>query len=58
MLSMVFLLSKPLAAALGEDAMRAGRRARPLSRFPQRASLLGRFRGRRDVRPSQRPAHA
>jgi hypothetical protein len=55
---MLSLLSKPLAAALAEDAMRAGRRTRPLPRIPHRAALLGRFRGRRGVRPSGRPAHA
>jgi hypothetical protein len=58
MLSMLLLLSQPLAAVRDEDAMRAGRRTRPLSRIPHRASLFGRVRGRRDVRPSQRPAHA
>ena len=50
MLSMLFLLNQPLAAARDEDAMRAGRRARPLPRIPQRAALLGRLRGRRDAR--------
>jgi hypothetical protein len=54
---MLSLLSKPLAAALAEDAMRAGRRSHPEPRIPQRAALFGRLRGRRDVR-HPRAAHA
>jgi hypothetical protein len=54
---MLLLLSQPLAAARDEDAMRAGRRTRPLPRIPQRAVLLGRVIGRRDARPA-RAAHA
>jgi hypothetical protein len=56
MLSMLFLLNQPLAAVRDEDATRAGRRARPAPRVPQRAALLGRVRGRRDGR--LRAAHA
>jgi hypothetical protein len=55
---MLSLLSQPLAAALAEDAMRAGRRTRPLPRIPQRVALLGRLTGRRDARPTRRAAHA
>jgi hypothetical protein len=57
MLSMISLLSQPLAAARDEDAMRAGRQNRSLSRIPQRAALLDRFRGRRGAR-RPRIAHA
>jgi hypothetical protein len=55
---MLSLLSQPLAAALAEDAMRAGRRTRPLPRIPQRAALLVRLTGRRDGRLTRRAAHA
>ena len=58
MLSMLFLLSQPLAAVRDEDAMRAGRQTRLASRVPQRAAFLERVRGRRRVRPTRRAAHA
>ena len=50
MLSMLFLLNQPLAAAHDADALRAGQRSRPQPRIPQRAALLGRLRGRRATR--------
>jgi hypothetical protein len=56
MLSMISLLNQPLAAVYDEDAVRAGRRSRPVPRIPQRAALLDRLRGRRDTR--LHPAHA
>jgi hypothetical protein len=55
---MLSLMSQPLAAALAEDAMRAGRQHRLRPRSPQRVALLGRLTGRRDVRPTRRAAHA
>jgi hypothetical protein len=59
MLSMNFLLAQPLAMAHDEDAIRAGRRNRlPLRKTPQRAALLGVFRGRRVDRAAGRAAHA
>jgi hypothetical protein len=59
MLSMNFLLAQPLAMAHDEDAIRAGRRNRlSLRKTPQRAALLGVFRGRRVARAAGRAAHA
>jgi hypothetical protein len=50
MVSMLLLLHQPLAAVRDEDAMRAGRRTRSVSRIPQRAAFFDRVRGRRDAR--------
>lgn len=58
MLFMLLLLSQPLAAVRAEDAMRAGRQIRPLTRDPHRSALLGRIRGERDARLAHRAAHA
>jgi hypothetical protein len=51
MLSMLLLLSQPLAAVRDEDASRAGQQTRLQSRIPQRAAFLDRVRGRRGARP-------
>jgi hypothetical protein len=56
---MVFLLSQPLAAAHDQDAVRAGRPTRPVSRaFPQRSALIGRVLGRRAGCSAAHAAHA
>jgi hypothetical protein len=57
MLSMLLLLSQPLAAVRDEDASRAGHRPQITPRIPQRAALLDRVRGRRGARP-RLAAHA
>jgi hypothetical protein len=59
MLSMLLLISQPLAAVYDEDAKRAGRKTRlPLREIPQHAALLGRVRGRRVERAARRAAPA
>jgi hypothetical protein len=59
MLSMVFLLSQPLAAAHDQDAVRAGLQTRPAPRsLPQRSALIGRVLGRRAGCSAAHAAHA